>query len=262
MSLPTYSTGTVSVSADGTIVTGIGTIWSGVNAKAGDSISIDGLEPVLIRDITDVTHLTLWAPWAGGAKTSVDYILIQNYPARVVGVAAAEDVGDMLAALQSVGPIFNVPADQAEPDPSFGADGQYAEQPITGKRWRKTGGLWVYLGIATAIFTRYDVVSFDTDRPASGELLLKVYPPGVVFRADMTDSAAGAEVAASADAVFSLTKNGTEFATLTFAAASADGVLACAADTMFSTGDVLRVIAPNPRDVTLSGVAATFIGYR
>jgi hypothetical protein len=93
-------------------------------------------------------------------------------------------------------------------------------------------------------------------------LLLKIYPPGVTFRAGLTDSAAGAEVAATAEAVFSITKNGTQFATLTFAAASATGVFACAADTAFTTGDILRVIAPSPRDATLSGVAATFIGYR
>lgn len=109
---------------------------------------------------------------------------------------------------------------------------------------------------------RYDLASFDTDRPATGELLVKIYPLGVTFPAGLTESQAGAEVAASADAVFSITKNGVEFATLTFPAASAEGVFACATDTTFESGDVLRVIAPNPRDATLSGVAATLVGFR
>lgn len=109
---------------------------------------------------------------------------------------------------------------------------------------------------------RYDLASFDTDRPATGELLVKIYPLGVTFPAGLTESQAGAEVAASADAVFSITKNEVEFATLTFPAASAEGVFACATDTTFESGDVLRVIAPTPRDATLSGVAATLVGYR
>lgn len=109
---------------------------------------------------------------------------------------------------------------------------------------------------------RYDLASFDTDRPATGELLVKIYPLGVTFPANLEDSQAGAEVAASADAVFSITKNGVEFGTLTFPAASAEGVFACATDTTFEAGDVLRVIAPTPRDATLSGVAATLVGFR
>lgn len=262
MANPIYSTGTASIANGDLIVVGSGAIWSGINVKAGDTIYIGTAPGVEIKDVTDTNHLTLWSPWAGGAQSGVIYKIVQDYPSRVVGVAAAEDVGEMLAALRSVGPVFNVPATEAVPDPSYGADGQYAWQPTTGKRWVKAGGLWSYLGIATAIFTRYDVVSFDTDRPASGELLLKIYPPGVTFRLGMTDSAAGAEIAATAIAIFSLTKNNVQFATLTFGAGSATGTIACAADTNFTTGDVLRVIAPNPRDATLSGVAATFIGYR
>lgn len=109
---------------------------------------------------------------------------------------------------------------------------------------------------------RYDLASFDTDRPATGELLVKIYPLGVTFPAGLTESQAGAEVAASADAVFSITKNEVEFGTLTFPAGGPTGVFACATDTTFESGDVLRVIAPSPRDATLSGVAATLVGYR
>lgn len=261
MTIPTYQTGTVSVSNGGTVVTGVGSIWSGTNVKEGDFISIDGLDPVLITEVTDVTHLKI-PPWTGANKAGVPYVIYQNFVGRVVGVAAAQDVDRLVAALDKNGFIWFVGPDELEPDPSLGDDGQYGEQPATGKRWIKTGGLWVYLGVETALFSRYDLASFDTDRPASGEMLVKIFPPGVTFREDLTDSAAGAEVAATAEAVFSITKNGTQFATLTFGAASATGVFACAADTSFTTGDVLRIIAPNPRDATLSGVAATLIGYR
>lgn len=109
---------------------------------------------------------------------------------------------------------------------------------------------------------RYDLASFDTDRPASGEIIVKLFPLGITFPAGLSDSQAGAETAAAADAVFSIQKNGIEFATLTFAASSAAGVFACEADTAFAEGDVLKIIAPNPRDATLSGVAATLVGFR
>lgn len=142
MANPTYSTGTVSVAANGTTVTGVGTIWSGVNAKAGDWIRIGTFQPVQIKDVTDTTHLTLWAAWPNGALSGVGYTIIQNYPARVVGVAAAEDVGDMLAALKTNGFFFFVDVGEPAPDPSYGADGQYAFQPSTGKYWLKTGGAW------------------------------------------------------------------------------------------------------------------------
>lgn len=146
MANPTYSTGTVSVAANGTTVTGVGTIWSGVNAKAGDWIQIGTFQPVQIKDVTDTTHLTLWAAWPNGALSGVTYTIIQDYPARVVGVAAAEDVGDMLAALKTNGFFFFVDVGETAPDPSYGADGQYAFQPSTGKYWLKTGGAWVATG--------------------------------------------------------------------------------------------------------------------
>lgn len=108
---------------------------------------------------------------------------------------------------------------------------------------------------------RYDVVSFDTDRPGSGEIVLKVYPRGVTFPAGLTESQAGAEAAAENDAVYRFTKDGVEFATLTFAAGSAEGVFACAADVTFGD-EPLRFVAPTPRDATLSGISITLVGYR
>lgn len=260
MTLPTYQTGTASVVNGGTVVTGTGPIWSGVNVKEGDFFSrADGV--ALITEVTSSTSLKI-TPWPGATVVDGSYTIHQNFSGRVVGEAAARDVDRLVAALDKNGFIFFVGPLETEPDPSFGDDGQYAEQPSTGKRWVKTSGVWSYLGISTAIFTRYDLVTFDTDRPASGELVLKIYPPGVTFRAGLTDSAAGAEVAATSTSFFSITKNGVEFARITFSAGSAVGVFSCAADVSFTTGDVLRIIAPAVRDATLSGVSATIIGYR
>lgn len=109
----------------------------------------------------------------------------------------------------------------------------------------------------------YDVIVFDTDRPASGELILKlVFTRTVSFYAGLSDSKAKAEIAATASSFYSYQKNGTQFATLTFGAASSTGVWVSASDTVFAAGDVLTVIAPATRDATLSGVAATLSGFR
>jgi hypothetical protein len=116
-------------------------VLSDVNARAGDKIRVDDQQPVDIKDVSG-SQLLLWAPWAGGNKIAVGYELIQDYPARVVGVAAAEDVGDMLAALMTVGPIYNVPSTDSAPDLSDGVEGQYAHKANTEEWWQRTGGVW------------------------------------------------------------------------------------------------------------------------
>jgi hypothetical protein len=141
MALPTYTTGTASVAAGGTVVTGVGCMWTGINAKQGDFISIGGSDAVLITEVTDTTHLKV-TPWPDAAKTTQPYIIYQSYVGRVVGVAAAEDVGVMLEKLHVDGLPFIVGASETVPDPSYGDEGQLAFQPTTGLWWVKTGGAW------------------------------------------------------------------------------------------------------------------------
>ena len=81
MALPQYSTGTVSVAAGGTVVTCLGGMWSGINVKQGDFISIANLAEVLITEVTDETHLKI-APWQGPAQTNAVYAIYQNYVGR------------------------------------------------------------------------------------------------------------------------------------------------------------------------------------
>jgi hypothetical protein len=150
MSLPIYSTGTVSVAAGGTNVTGAGVMWSGINVKQGDFISIAGLAEVLITEVTDAANLKI-TPWQGAAQSNAPYIIYQNYVGRVVGVAAAEDVGEMLEKLHVDGLPFIVGADETVPDPSYGDEGQLAFKPSTGQWWVKQGGVWVSSAGLTAL---------------------------------------------------------------------------------------------------------------
>lgn len=109
---------------------------------------------------------------------------------------------------------------------------------------------------------RYDIQFFDTDRPASGELVDKLFPRGVTFYAGLGDSYAKAEVASTGTVFYSLQKNDVEFGRLTFTAGDPLGVFTCATNTVFGAGDKYTMIAPASRDATLSGVGGNIIGYR
>src|ERR1700722_12608305 len=122
MAFPSYSTGTVSVAANGTVVTGVSTIWSGVNARPGDLLQIGDFQTI-VSDVTDVTHLVI-PPWGGGAQSAVAYVIWQTSPLRFVGGQAMADVSSLIAVLNGMGTIYAVTGDA--PDPSIGEDGQYA----------------------------------------------------------------------------------------------------------------------------------------
>ena len=141
MTLPIYFTGTVSVTHLGTTVTGAGVMWSGINAREGDYfVRADGT--AVITEVTDTATLQI-TPWPGATVAGGPYAIQQNYVGRVVGVAAAEDVGVMLEKLHTDGLPFIVGPTETVPDPSYGDEGQIAFKPDTGEWWVKSGGVWV-----------------------------------------------------------------------------------------------------------------------
>jgi hypothetical protein len=103
----------------------------------------------------------------------------------------------------------------------------------------------------------------DSDRPDTGETVLKwICPEATTFYAGLAASYAHATIASTASAVYSVKKNGTQFATITFAIGVNFATLACASNTAFAPGDILTIAAPTPRDATLSGIGITLTGYR
>ncbi|SEB99938.1 hypothetical protein [Bradyrhizobium erythrophlei] len=143
--LANYSTGTVSVAAGDTIVSGVGTIWSSTNVRPGDILQIGNFQTI-ITDVTDPTHLVI-PPWGGGAQAAVAYVVWKVSSQRIAGAQAMADVSTLVAALNTTGFFWFVDVSLAAPDPSLGSDGQYALQPSTGKMWFHAGGAWSYLGI-------------------------------------------------------------------------------------------------------------------
>ncbi|WP_338700779.1 pyocin knob domain-containing protein [Bradyrhizobium sp. 26S5] len=149
--LASYSSGAISVAANGTTVTGVGTIWSGTNVRPGDVLQIGNFQTI-IADVTDPTHLVI-PPWGGGAQAGVAYVVWKVSPQRIAGAQAMVDVSTLVAALNTTGFFWFVDASLAAPDPSLGSDGQFALQPSTGKMWVHVAGAWSFLGIYRGLGT-------------------------------------------------------------------------------------------------------------
>ncbi|ETR75923.1 hypothetical protein X566_20215 [Afipia sp. P52-10] len=184
-----YTQGTVSVSAGGTVVTGVDTLWS--NLRAYDSISIDGGPPIVIEAVTDVTHLVI-APWQGGAKTNVTYRAYMVSPLRFEGGQQAADVARLVAALNKDGFFHFVSDDEAAPDPSLGDEGQFALQVSTGKMWVKTTGAWVFYGTyksysaprpwdSVTQFNPFDVVTLNGSAYVAKQTSVNQAPPNATY---------------------------------------------------------------------------------
>lgn len=77
MALPTYyDTGTVSIAAGGTVVTGVGTTWGSDVILPGDMFMVPGqaaIPPQRIASVASNTSLTLAHPWPGTTVTAGGY---------------------------------------------------------------------------------------------------------------------------------------------------------------------------------------------
>lgn len=169
---PSYSTGTVAIGANSTVVVGTGSNWTGQNAMAGDTLVVAGFGPVVISDATDATHLAIDAWPFGAVAAGTAYSVKKNSPLRFVGAQTAVAVDQMVTAINTNGFYVFVGPDDTAPDPSLGDDNQYALQATTGKIWEKVGGVWTFVATykgftlptawnsATA-YNPFDVVTFE-----------------------------------------------------------------------------------------------------
>ena len=89
-----YATGTVSVPAGGTTVTGSGTLWSTL-VQPGDTFEAAGLS-VRVAAVVDDTHLTLLYGWPGATLSGSVYVAIYNAPSRSYGTYVAERATELV----------------------------------------------------------------------------------------------------------------------------------------------------------------------
>ncbi len=145
--LPPYITGTISVAAGGTTVTGTDTLFTNSSAREGDWLRdpATGYVTVILAR-TDATHLTVPA-WRGTALTGAAYEIYPYSPLRFAGADAMADVKALFDILNGATVFYIVTG--AAPDPSLGEEGQMALKTNSGawQQWVKTGGEWIFLGI-------------------------------------------------------------------------------------------------------------------
>lgn len=95
MALPsTYSTGTASINANETTVTGQGTTWLTTGLQAGDIFWAGGLS-CRIASVVSNTQLTLAFPWPGSTRTAANYEVRYTPDAQRV-LASTREVLDRL----------------------------------------------------------------------------------------------------------------------------------------------------------------------
>jgi hypothetical protein len=109
----------------------------------------------------------------------------------------------------------------------------------------------------------YDIGGTIVGQPTGGAILLRYPAPRAIrFPSGMSGSRGVAGTTAASSATFSLRKNGTQFATMSFASGASTATFTAASDADFAAGDVLTVIAPNPADGTLADIGFALAGVR
>jgi|GEM_PF-5275393 len=108
----------------------------------------------------------------------------------------------------------------------------------------------------------YDIGLSYMGKPAVDAVLLRYpFPRVVQFDYDMGNSQGIAGVAATGETVFSIKKDGVEFATATFAAEE-DTATFSGETVIFSPGEILTLVAPDPQDGTLENLGFSLTGVR
>ncbi|WP_375414617.1 hypothetical protein [uncultured Bradyrhizobium sp.] len=149
--LPPYTTGTVTVAANGTVVTGSSVVWSDLNAREGDWLRNPATGYVtVITGRLDANHLTVPA-WKGTAIAAGAYEIYPYSPLRYAGGTAMADVQALLAIINGATIFYQVAG--SAPDNSLGEDGDIAIKVNASpwQQWVKSGGAWVSQGVPLGI---------------------------------------------------------------------------------------------------------------
>lgn len=108
--------------------------------------------------------------------------------------------------------------------------------------------------------TIYDIALFIGGTVKASEVIFRLKAVReFILPASLTGSFGTAITASTGTAIFSIKKNGTEFATLTFTSSST-GVFSAGSSTTIAVGDVLEIVGPGTQDTTLSDISMNLKG--
>lgn len=136
-----YNTGTITIAANATTVTGVGTAWAGIVRRgsilqAGTSFAIVTSDPDIATDLPTNTTFNISRPWGGGALTAQPYQLVVYQG----GAEFAEAFTDLVARLGGTG-TNRVAA--VAPLVTDGVNNDLWYNTLTDTLYLKTAGAWV-----------------------------------------------------------------------------------------------------------------------
>jgi hypothetical protein len=279
-----YKTGTVQVAAGSTVVRGNGTAWQLALVSGGLFCCQNFSAPV--ASVVSDSELLLDIPFAGSTTGAAPYSIYRETSAAADVIEANDRLAEMVRRMdagQHMDPdATGTLADRA----TYNSEDKgfvflrtdvtpfqyYAKASNTSGDWAgpsTTQGVKGDPGTPGApgqngIGDAYDAVFWDPGRAQAGEIVFKaVFGRAVTFPAGLTNSRAAADVAATgAAAVWSIRRNGVQFGTMTFAIGATTATFAAATATGFVAGDILTLVAPSPRNATLSGISGVLAGNR
>lgn len=282
MASQNYSDGQITLTNGSTMMVGTGTAWQLALITGGLVLVTGQLAVAAIATVSSDVQAALALPWPGTSGT-FDYVIFRETAQSAKGTEANDRLAQ-IAYKYETGTFLQPDAsgtlaqraafDDVDPDPVFiyirdDVDPfiVYFKKSATHADWSIGSALKGASGTPGApgingVGDKYSVAIHDPGRAGSGEVIAEfLFDTVVTFPLNLAGSPNKAGIAATSTAVWSLRKNGVQFATLTFAAAGTVGVFA-GPSTAFSNGDLLSVVAPSPRDATLSNVKMNLAGNR
>lgn len=159
----TYTTGTITVAANGTAVTGSGVNWLAAGVRSGDILAARGLT-VTIREVTSATTLTLATTWPGAALSASPYEIRYTPDATRVLASSREAIAVMESLRGDVFVSSNVYASPAAGLAATEPGQQFQTISVNGQnvvRYRHDPG-----GVATEV-ARYPTAAAVTEAVAT-----------------------------------------------------------------------------------------------
>lgn len=277
-----YNDGQVSLTNGSTMMVGIATAWQ-LALVTGGLLLIEG-QPytAAIQNVTSDTQAELSLPWSGTTGT-FDYTIFRETAQSTKGTEANDRLaqisykywtGTFLQPDASGTLAQRAAYDDVDPDPVFIYVRDdvvpfliYMKRSATHADWSAGTALVGPAGSPGApgingIGDKYSIGIHDPGRAGAAEVIAEyILDATVAFPLNFAGSFSKAGIAATATAVWSIRKNGVQVGTITYAAAGTTGTFAGAA-VSFIAGDIFSVVAPSPRDATLSNVKHTLSGNR
>jgi len=107
----------------------------------------------------------------------------------------------------------------------------------------------------------FDISLYAPGVPTAGQTLLRFnFTRYVLFPNGLTSSQGSVDVAATSPVTATIKKNGSSIGTVNITSSTV--TFTFSNSVLFAPGDVMTIIAPNPADATLAGLAVTLLGLR